>query len=84
MFPHPWLRLNIAIRTMLSTRWGDQWLTVKAELGKALALQRRHFLQGVSASILAAPLVAEAQQTAKVARIGFLSVNANHKSHGCL
>jgi hypothetical protein len=24
MFPHPWLRLNIAIRTMLSTRWGDE------------------------------------------------------------
>ena len=36
MFPHPWPRLNIAIRTMLSTRWGDHWPTVKAELGNAL------------------------------------------------
>ncbi len=42
IYAHPWLRLNVASATMLSTRGGDQWLTVKAELGKALALQRRH------------------------------------------
>ena len=35
MFPHPWLRLNIAIRAMMSTRWSDQWPAVKLELGKA-------------------------------------------------
>jgi len=33
---HPWLRVQLAIRTMLATRWGKQWPTVKAELGKAL------------------------------------------------
>jgi hypothetical protein len=41
MFPHLWLRLQLAIRMMLSTRWGDHWPTVKAELGKALALRER-------------------------------------------
>jgi len=39
MFPHSWLRLHVAIRTMLSTRWGDEWPTVKAELGKAVHLR---------------------------------------------
>jgi len=35
---HPWLRLQLAIRAM-STRWGDEWPTVKSELGKALKLR---------------------------------------------
>jgi len=41
MFPHPWLRLHVAIRTMLATRWGDEWPTVKAALEKALELRRK-------------------------------------------
>ena len=31
---HPWLRIQLAIRTMLATRWGEQWPAVKAELGQ--------------------------------------------------
>jgi ABC-type uncharacterized transport system substrate-binding protein len=37
-------------------------------------LSRRRFLQGVSASLLAGPLAAEAQQAGKVARVGFLGI----------
>ena len=37
-------------------------------------MDRRAFLAG-SAALLAAPLAAEAQQAAKVARIGYLSTN---------
>jgi len=33
---HPWIRIQIAIRTIMSTRWGDQWPTVGKELGKAV------------------------------------------------
>ena len=36
-------------------------------------MERRLFLQGVVAGLLAAPLAAEAQQAGKVPRIGFLS-----------
>jgi len=36
---HPWIRVQIAFRTMLSTRWGDQWPTVKVELGKGVHLR---------------------------------------------
>ena len=41
MYPHahPWLRLQLAIRAMMSTRWGDQWAAVKLELGKAVKLR---------------------------------------------
>jgi len=36
---HPWTRVELVIRVMLGTRWGDQWPTVKAELGKAVHLR---------------------------------------------
>ena len=36
---HPWLRLQLALRAMMSTRWGDQWPAVKLELGKATKLR---------------------------------------------
>jgi ABC-type uncharacterized transport system substrate-binding protein len=39
---------------------------------RAAMLNRRRFLQTVSASLLAAPLVAQAQQAAKVPRVGYL------------
>jgi hypothetical protein len=38
---HPWIRLHITIRAMRETLWGDEWPTVKAELGKALKLRDR-------------------------------------------
>jgi len=38
-------------------------------------MDRRTFLAGTGAVLLAAPLAAEAQQAAKVARIGFLAGN---------
>jgi hypothetical protein len=38
---HPWVRVQIAIRVMRETLWGDDWPTVKAELGKALKLRDR-------------------------------------------
>jgi putative ABC transport system substrate-binding protein len=38
-------------------------------------LNRRRFLQGVSAGLLAAPLGAEAQPAEKIARIGYLAAN---------
>jgi putative ABC transport system substrate-binding protein len=38
-------------------------------------MERRTFLAMVSGSLLAAPLAAEAQQAAKIARIGYLSTN---------
>ena len=38
-YPHPWLRLALAIRAMTSERWGDQWPMVKAELINALRLK---------------------------------------------
>ena len=38
-------------------------------------IDRRTFLAGTGAVLLAAPLAAEAQQTAKVARIGWLAGN---------
>ena len=38
-------------------------------------MNRRVFLTGLSGSLLAAPLAAEAQQAAKVARIGYLAAN---------
>src|SRR5262245_53379636 len=39
-------------------------------------LSRRRFLQAVSASMFAAPLVAEAQQARKVPRIAFISTTS--------
>ena len=41
------------------------------------AMERRTFLAMVSGGLLAAPLAAGAQQAAKVARIGLLSLNAS-------
>ena len=38
-------------------------------------MKRRTFLYGLSLGTLAVPLAAEAQQAAKIARIGFLSPN---------
>src|SRR5215831_14595478 len=40
-------------------------------------LGRRRFMAAIAGGLLAAPLVAEAQQAAKVARIGFLSLNVS-------
>src|SRR2546427_5724027 len=40
-------------------------------------LSRRRFLQTVSASLLAAPLVAEGQQARKLHRVGVLTGSAN-------
>ena len=46
-------------------------------------MNRRAFISGVTLSLLAAPFAAEAQQPAKVARIGYLSTNlaANPPPH---
>src|SRR5262245_33925035 len=44
-------------------------------------LNRRRFLQVVSACVLTAPLAAEAQQAAKVAQIGYLSTNLAANPH---
>jgi len=39
---HQWLRLYLVIRELLITRWdAKSWPMAKAELGRALALQRR-------------------------------------------
>jgi hypothetical protein len=46
-------------------------------------IDRRVFISGMTLGLLAAPLAAEAQQAAKVARIGYLSTNlaANPPTH---
>jgi len=44
-------------------------------------MHRRTFLAGTGAVLLAAPLAPEAQQAAKVARIGFLATNLAANSH---
>ena len=44
-------------------------------------MDRRTFLAGTSAALLASPLAAEAQQAAKVARIGYLSPNLAANPH---
>ena len=46
-------------------------------------MERRTFLGTLGLSVLAAPLAAEAQQAAKVARMGYLAVNlaANRPLH---
>jgi putative ABC transport system substrate-binding protein len=44
-------------------------------------MDRRTFLAGTGAVLLAVPLAAEAQQAAKVPRIGFLSLNLAPNSH---
>jgi hypothetical protein len=89
MYPHahPWLRVQLAIRAMMSTRWGAP--AVKAELGEGReaprgspqgavvelgsVIARRRFLLTLSGGILAAPLVAEAQRAGRVPTIGVLA-----------
>src|SRR5690348_955497 len=44
-------------------------------------MDRRAFLGLAGAGLLSAPLAAEAQQAAKVARIGFLSLNLSASPH---
>ena len=44
-------------------------------------MDRRTFLAGTGAVLLAAPLAAEAQQAAKVPRIGYLAVNLAANLH---
>ena len=46
-------------------------------------MDRRAFISGITVGLLAAPLAAEAQQAAKVARIGYLATNlaANARLH---
>lgn len=37
MWQHPWLRVQLLLRSMFGTRWeGETWPTIKAELRKAL------------------------------------------------
>jgi len=38
-------------------------------------MERRRFIEVIAGGLLAAPLAFEAQQAAKVARIGFLATN---------
>jgi putative ABC transport system substrate-binding protein len=47
-------------------------------------MDRRAFISGITGGLLAAPRAAEAQQAAKIARIGFLSLNLapNRHLHG--
>ena len=44
-------------------------------------MDRRTFLAGTGAVLLAAPLAAEAQQAAKIARIGYLAGNLAANPH---
>jgi ABC-type uncharacterized transport system substrate-binding protein len=44
-------------------------------------MERRRFIEVLAGGLLAAPLAAEAQQAAKVARIGFLAVNLAANPH---
>ena len=44
-------------------------------------IDRRTFLAGAGAALLATPLAAEAQQAAKVARIGYLALNLAASAH---
>jgi hypothetical protein len=44
-------------------------------------MDRRTFIGTVASGLLAAPLAAEAQQAAKVARIGFLAINLAPNRH---
>ena len=48
---------------------------------RATGVDRRRFLQVTAAGLLAAPLAAEAQRAAKVARIGYLSPNLTTSPH---
>ena len=42
VWQHKWLRLQLVIRELLTTRWdAKSWPMAKAELRKALSLQRR-------------------------------------------
>jgi len=50
-------------------------------VGGGGAMNRRSFLTALSGSLLAAPLAAEAQQAAKVPRIGYLSTNLAATPH---
>jgi hypothetical protein len=39
---HPWLRIQLLLRSMLGTRWdATTWPTVKAEMKKALEMRSR-------------------------------------------
>jgi putative ABC transport system substrate-binding protein len=44
-------------------------------------MKRRTFISGITFGLLAAPLAAEAQQAAKVARLGFLALNPAANPH---
>ncbi len=44
-------------------------------------MNRRRFLRAVSVGLLAAPLVGEAQQAARGARIGYLAANLAANPH---
>ena len=44
-------------------------------------MDRRAFISGITLGLLAAPLAAEAQQAAKIARIGYLGRKANSHLH---
>ncbi len=38
---HPWLRLSLLLRTMLNTRWGDEWPRIKPQIRRAVGLRRQ-------------------------------------------
>jgi putative ABC transport system substrate-binding protein len=44
-------------------------------------MERRAFISGITLGLLAAPLAAEAQQAAKIARIGYLSIDVAGSVH---
>ncbi len=62
---HPWLRVSLLSRAILSQQWGAKaWQEIKPEMAKV-------FLT-VGVAILAMPLAGDAQQTGKVFRIGLM------------
>jgi hypothetical protein len=42
LWPHPWLGINRAVRSILRTRWdANTWPTTKTEMRKALEVRRQ-------------------------------------------
>ena len=67
---HQWLRLQLVSES------------VGRLVGTLRRMNRRDFLATLSVSVLAAPLAAEAQQLAKVYRIGYLTVPSRATAGG--
>jgi hypothetical protein len=58
------------------------WLTTAESLRAEPVIDRRTFLAGIGAVLLAAPLAVEAQRTAKVYRAGYLGASLVGRVHG--